>query len=243
MPSGDKIRVTLFGAAGRMGGEAILMIQGEQNMEIAHLLEHPNHPSVGSNLFGIEVKGDPYELALAGTIFCDFTSAKAALKNAALAAELGCPILIGSTGFDSEQLNYLESLSEKIPVMFAPNLSKGVNLLYELVKMTAEKLGIDYDAEIVEIHHKWKKDAPSGTANEIIHLLKNAGYKNVNHHSLRMGDIIGEHCVIFAGEGETLLITHRAQSRKAFAKGVIPAIKYLALAKPGWHSIKDALGI
>ena len=237
----DKIRVSLFGAAGRMGSEVALILQQEKDCEIINLIEHPDHPAAGSFLFGLEVSGDPYDLPLAGTIFCDFTLPDAAVKNAALAAELECPILIGSTGFITEQLVYLENLGKKIPVLLAPNLSRGVNLLYRLVETAAKALAGDFEVEVIEIHHHKKQDAPSGTAKEIIRIIEKTGISHVPAHSLRMGDITGEHNVIFGGEGESLQIIHRAQSRKAFAKGVIPALSFLSKAGAGFYSFTDAL--
>ena len=237
----DLVKVSIFGAAGRMGSESAIVACEEPGLEIVNLIEHADHPAVGSSLFGIEISGDPFGLPLAGTVFCDFTLAGAAVKNAALAAELECPILIGATGFTDEQLEYLEIISRKIPLMTAPNLSRGVNLLYELTAAAARKLQGDFEVEVVETHHRMKKDAPSGTAKAILQVLNNTGIPGVPAHSLRMGDVTGEHRVIFGGEGESIEIIHRAQSRRAFAKGVIPAVKFLAQAGPGCYSFRDAL--
>jgi len=235
------IRVSLFGAAGKMGSEALKALAAEPGFELVNLIERPEHPAIGSIVQGIRISGNPYELPLAGTVFCDFTNAESAVKNAALAAEMECPILIGATGFKAEQMDFLLSLGEKIPIMLAANLSRGVNLLYRLVEYAAPYLCGDFQVSVVETHHKWKKDAPSGTAAEILRILKEKGFAQAEVHSLRMGDVTGEHQVIFSGEGESIILQHRAHSRLAFARGVIPALKFLASAKPGCYSFSEAL--
>ena len=237
------IRVSLFGAAGRMGREVAAALVDEADIEIRNLIEKQDHPSVGSILFEVKISGAPFNLPLAGSVFCDFTDSESAVKNAALAAEMECPILIGSTGFSAEQMDYLHNLGEKIPVMIAPNLSRGVDLLYRLVELAAKAVGDVFEVEIVETHHKWKTDAPSGTASELVKILEEFGdYRKISTHSLRMGDIVGEHRLIFAGEGETITIAHRAHSRLAFAKGAAPALRFLAKAVPGVYTFRQALG-
>lgn len=238
----DKIKVTLFGAGGRMGSETAVVISQDKDLELVNLVENPDSPVVGMNHGGLTISGDPFKLNLRGTVFCDFTNAKSAVKNAALAVEMECPILIGSTGFSGEELLFIENFSSKIPLMFAPNLSRGIDLLYRLAQLSAKTLGGDFQVEIVELHHKWKLDAPSGTAKALANTIEESGgYSKIPVHSIRMGDITGEHRIIFAGEGETIEITHRASSRLAFAKGVPKAIKFLAQAKPGYYSFRDAL--
>lgn len=237
----DQIKISLFGAAGRMGSEVAAVLSDETGFQLVNLIENPSHPAVGSFYNGIKISAAQEKLPLTGTIFCDFTLPDAAIKNAALAAELKCPLLIGATGFTAEQQQFLENLGDRIPVMIAPNLSRGVNLLNKLVELAAAKLAGDFEVEIVETHHKMKKDAPSGTAKNIVGIIKNAGIPDVSAHSLRMGDITGEHQVIFGGAGESIQIIHRAQSRRAFASGVIPAARFLAQAAPGCYSFSDSL--
>lgn len=235
------IKVSLFGAGGRMGKEVADILQAEEGYELVNLIEHPDHPSVGGKVYDIPVNGDPYNLPLAGTVFCDFTLAEAAVRNCALAAELECPILIGATGFTVEQQRYMEELGNKIPIMIASNLSRGINLLYALIEKAAKVLSEGYEAGVVETHHKWKQDSPSGTAKEMLRIMEDSGFEDVSAHSLRMGDITGEHLIQFSSEGETIQLVHRAHSRKAFARGVIPALKFLNNAKPGLYSFREAL--
>ncbi|NQS97737.1 MAG: hypothetical protein HQ591_04725 [candidate division Zixibacteria bacterium] len=237
------IKVSLFGASGRMGKEVANALQDESDFQIRNLIEKKDHPSVGSILFDVKISGTPFDLPLADTVFCDFTDNEAAVKNAALAAEMECPILISSTGFSREKLDYLHNLGEKIPVMIAPNLSRGVDLLYRLTELSAKAVGDDFEVEIMEAHHKWKMDAPSGTARELVRILEKFGaYQKIPTHSLRMGDIVGEHRLIFGGEGETISIVHRAHSRRAFAKGAPAALRFLAKAIPGVYNFRQALG-
>lgn len=243
--SGSKgtIKISLFGAGGRMGGEVAELLADTPGFELSNLIERPGHPLVGNILFGCVVSDQPYNLPLQDSVFCDFTIAGAAVKNAALAVEKNCPILIGATGFNEEQQIYLARVSEKIPLMLAPNLSRGISVMKELAARTAKLLGDDFGAEVIETHHKWKKDAPSGTAVDLVKALKDCGIKgDVLTHSLRLGDIIGEHRIVFAGEGESLEIIHRAYSRRAFATGVPPAVRFLAEATPGLYSFQQALG-
>jgi len=242
MPSpSDHIKISLFGAAGRMGSEVAAVLTDEPGFHLVNLIEHASHPAVGASVGGIKIFGSPEGLPLAGTIFCDFTLPDAVVKNAALAAELKCPLLIGATGFTAQQQQLLENLGDKIPVMIAPNLSRGINLLNQLIELAASKLAGSFEVEVVETHHKMKQDAPSGTAKNIVGIIKNAGIPDVPAHSLRIGDVTGEHQVIFGGVGESIQIIHRAQSRRAFASGVIPAARFLASAAPGCYSFSDAL--
>jgi len=225
-----------------MGSETLSLLKEEPDFELVNLLERSDHPLVGSTLYDVIISSDPYKLDLTGTVFCDFTTPHSSIKYASLAAELGCPILIGSTGFTPEEYVFLENLSVKIPVMIAPNLSRGVDLLYRLTEVASRVLKNDFDAEIVETHHKWKKDAPSGTAKALKKIIKDISFvPDVSTHSLRMGDITGEHRIIFAGEGETLEITHKATSRRAFARGVPIALRFLSKAKNGLYSFRDGL--
>lgn len=241
MENREKIRVALFGGGGKVGGETAVVLTNAPDMELAFILETAGHPLSGKKIGGAEVITDISRIDFKGTVFVDFTNAESAVKNAELAARFSCPILIGTTGLSGEQIDNLKKLSSSIPIMSASNLSKGINMLYGLLAEAGRKLGSDYQVEIVELHHKWKKDAPSGTAKEMVKVLKDSGYPEVPTHSIRAGDIIGEHQVIFSTEGETITITHRAHSRKAFAQGVIPAVKFLYGAKPGMYIFRDAL--
>ena len=238
------IRVTLFGACGRMGSETASLLSKEPDYQLVNLVESREHPSQGNILFGLRLCSELSKEEMKGTVCCEFTNHLAALKNASLAVEAGCPILVGTTGFSAAELQLLKRLGEKIAVMLAPNLSRGVDLLYRLAEISARVLAEGFGVEIVEAHHRWKQDAPSGTAKKLAEIIKEqGGFREVPTHSLRMGDITGEHRIIFAGEGETVEIIHRATSRRAFACGVPPALKFLSSAPAGFYNFRDCLGV
>ncbi|MFQ5801146.1 MAG: 4-hydroxy-tetrahydrodipicolinate reductase, partial [Candidatus Hydrothermarchaeales archaeon] len=200
-------------------------------------------------------------------ILVDFTNPQAALKNAKIAAESGVGLVIGTTGLKKEELEVIErSVEEKhISAVISPNMATGVNVFFKLVKDTALSLGEGYDVEIVEVHHRHKKDAPSGTAlraGEVIakalgrDLEKDGVFgrkgmvgkrktEEIGVHAVRAGDVVGDHTVLFAGEGERIEVIHRAHSRQAFVNGVIKAIRFLAgRAGDGKiYSTWDVLGI
>jgi 4-hydroxy-tetrahydrodipicolinate reductase len=187
-------------------------------------------------------------------IIADFTSPAASMENIALCAARGVPSVVGTTGFSEQQMESVESFSGSIPLLISPNMSKGINLLLEKIGGIVSGLP-GFDIEIVEKHHRRKKDAPSGTALRIAGRISRAGKKlhpvfgrsgardknEIGVHAVRGGDIVGEHTVILAGEGETIEITHRAISRKAFAAGTLSAIKYLVGRPPGLYSMEDLL--
>ena len=172
-------------------------------------------------------------------------------------------MVIGTTGHSTEQRKFIETAAKSVPIVFAPNFSVGVNTLFWLTRKTAELLGPDFDLEIVEMHHRLKKDAPSGTAQKLAEILsevrqldvqKNVAHgrhgmigerpgKEIGMHSLRGGDVVGEHEVIFAGPGEQLALTHRASSRETFARGALRAARWIVGKQPGLYSMEDVLGL
>jgi 4-hydroxy-tetrahydrodipicolinate reductase len=193
----------------------------------------------------------------------DFTLAHACIGNVRAAAEAGRPSVVGTTGLSAEQQAELAELAGPAPIVFAPNMSVGVNLLFKLTSEVASILGLDYNIEITEIHHNLKKDAPSGTAVRLAERAAEArglDYdKNVAHgreglvgerpraeigmHTLRGGDVVGEHTVSFVGQGERLELTHRAHNRDNFARGALLAVRWAAQAKPGLYDMQDVLGL
>jgi 4-hydroxy-tetrahydrodipicolinate reductase len=195
-------------------------------------------------IYGVPLIDKIDNLTLQGTVFCDFTNSESTIKNADLAAQFLCPMLIGATGFNEDQKRSLTDFSTKIPLMIAPNLSIGVNLLFLLIEQIAKNAGDNFEAELIEAHHKAKRDAPSGTAKEIIRLLQlQGGFSKAQVHSIRMGDIPGEHRLLLSTEGELLEISHSARSRRAFAKGVPIALRFLSkIKKPGLYNFRQALG-
>jgi 4-hydroxy-tetrahydrodipicolinate reductase len=175
----------------------------------------------------------------------DFSSpADPVLSHLERAAKATIPTIIGSTGLDQQTRDSMQSLAKSIPVLYSANMSLGINLLMALAQKTQEVLGGGFDLDIIETHHRAKRDAPSGTALMIEHQLKLVDPDaNVNHHSIRAGDVVGEHSVLFTGIGERLELTHRATNREAFAKGVLAAVRFIVRQPPGFYDMRKVLGI
>lgn len=265
------VRIAVAGAAGRMGGMIIRAIAANEQAELAGAFEAPGNPTVGQavssvvGLPGLEgVMGDSVEQALAkADVLVDFTAPAATLNNLAKAAEAGKAMVIGTTGLDAAQQDEIKKLAAKIPVVYAPNMSVGMNLMFKLVGMITEVLGEDYALELVEAHHDQKKDSPSGTAVKLLNEMAGArgwDLEKVGQHGrqgmvgarpkeeigvsvIRGGDIVGDHTVYFIGQGERLEFTHRAHSRDTFAQGAVRAALWVAGKKPGLYDMQDVLGL
>jgi 4-hydroxy-tetrahydrodipicolinate reductase len=199
----------------------------------------------------------------ANSVIIDFTTPAASVAFLRAAAKKRAPVVIATTGFDATQLSEIKRLSKRTPTLLSANTSLGVNVLVSLLAKAAKMLGDDYDVEIVEAHHRFKKDAPSGTALALGRAVAQAldrdldkvgingrkgiigarGKKEIALLSLRAGDIVGEHTVIFGGIGERLEFIHRAHSRDTFARGAIRAAQWLAGQKPGLYGMQDMLGL
>jgi 4-hydroxy-tetrahydrodipicolinate reductase len=206
---------------------------------------------------------DLLERAATWDVAIDVSQPQGSVTLAVRCAGDGIPLVIGTTGHSADQLGDLRAEAARIPILLSPNFSVGVNLLFWLTEKTSEILGPEFDAEIVELHHRHKKDAPSGTAKrlgEIVALTRSLEYKEaarhgreglvgerkgteIGIHAMRGGDIIGEHTVYFAGVGERLELTHRASSRDTFAKGALRAAAWLIGKPAGWYEMRDVLGL
>jgi 4-hydroxy-tetrahydrodipicolinate reductase len=190
--------------------------------------------------------GDPIELPMKNCdVAIDFSNADAITEISAAALQHRKPLVIGTTGHSREQRRLIGETAQSLPVVFASNFSIGVNVLFWLTCKAAEQLGGDFDAEIIETHHKMKKDAPSGTAKTLAEVLK-ASKKTqteISIQSIREGDVVGEHTVIFRGPSERLELTHRAASREIFARGALHAAKWIINQPPGLYSMQDVLGL
>jgi 4-hydroxy-tetrahydrodipicolinate reductase len=238
----ELLRIALVGAAGRMG-RAIGAAAAAENAEIIAKLE------VGESV-----------VIHNADVLIDFSSALAAEAICAAAMKARIPMVIGTTGHSAEQRRAIESAARKIPVVFASNFSIGVNALFSLAEQAAKILGESFDLEIIESHHRMKKDAPSGTATTLAEILsKMRATKKIRHgregmlgdrdkseigiHSIRGGDIVGDHTVIFAGDGERLELTHRASSRETFARGALRAARWIIGKPAALYSMRDVLGL
>ncbi|MFH1848489.1 MAG: 4-hydroxy-tetrahydrodipicolinate reductase [Candidatus Omnitrophota bacterium] len=236
------IKLAISGSGGRMGARIINLALEDKALQVMALLEAPGHPVVGKKLSGIEVTSDIKQIANADVVI-DFTSAQATIANLKAAVELKKPVVIGTTGFSEEQADKIKAAGKSIPIVFSPNMSIGVNLIFRLAGEIAKTLGRDYDIEITEAHHKAKKDAPSGTAKKMAEAIKEATKREVPMHSLRVGDVVGDHTIVFAGNSERIELTHRAHSRDVFALGALKAAKFIAGKKPGLYSMREVLGV
>lgn len=267
----DVIEVIISGITGRMGSRVGQLVDREEGMHIVGGTTIPGDRVVGEDIcraIGGEPRGtiitsDLREIIDEGDVIVDFSVPSATLKTLELAVEFGKAMVIGTTGFDEEEERRLEELSTQIPVVRSPNLSMGMNLLFKLVETGVRCLRTSFDMEVIEAHHKAKRDAPSGTAKRLVEIVRQAsglaekaeivhgredtdrlrGRDEIGVHAIRGGDVVGDHTVLFLGEGERLEITHRAQSRDAFARGAITAIRFVAQAEKGQYSMFDVLGI
>jgi 4-hydroxy-tetrahydrodipicolinate reductase len=245
--------IIVCGVGGRMGGAVVRAIQQSADCRLIAAIDHLGVPGT-----------DKLDAALkSNTVVIDFTHPAASMEFLRSAAKKTTPIVIATTGFDDKQLSEIKRLSRRTPTLLSANTSLGVNVLVSLLGKAAKMLGDDYDVEIVEAHHRFKKDAPSGTALALGRAVADAlgrdlekvsvnGRKGIVGErtkkeiallSVRAGDIVGEHTVIFGGIGERLEFIHRAHSRDTFALGALRAARWLAKRKPGLYGMLDVLGI
>jgi 4-hydroxy-tetrahydrodipicolinate reductase len=243
----ESVRVLLVGAKGRMGQAIAAAAEGAGAVIVAGLDQ-----------------GDDLAREIGGCdVVIDFShpSATDAVSRACLGA--GKPLVIGTTGHSREERASIETTAKSLPVVLSPNFSVGVNALFWLTREAARMLGEDFDLEIVETHHRLKKDAPSGTARKLAEILcevRKLDYatdarhgreglvgerpaKEIGVHSIRAGDVVGDHTVTFAGPGERLELTHKASSRETFATGALRAARWIAGKPPGLYSMEDVLGL
>lgn len=262
-------RVAIAGAAGRMGRALVQAVAADADLALGAALERPAMPLTGQDagelagVGGLNVPlGDSLAKALPQfDVLIDFTVPAATLEAVSVCRGAGKSLVIGTTGFDAEGLQRIRAAARDIPILMAPNMSLGVNLLFQLIEQAARALGDEFDVEIIEAHHRHKIDAPSGTALRMGQILaealgrdlaKTAVYARqgetgarrrdaIGFATLRAGDIVGEHTALFAGIGERLEITHRASSRANFAQGALRAAKFLQGRPPGLHDMQDVL--
>ena len=264
--------VVIAGAAGRMGKRLVDLVNAQAQARVVGALEFSEHPFLGKDAgevagigrLEVPLVGSLNELAGSGAeVMIDFTAPRATLANLEWAVAEQVSMVIGTTGMSVEERDLLAQAAREIPVVFAPNMSVGVNVLFKVVAEVAAILGDDFDVEILEAHHRLKKDAPSGTAvhlGEIVAKVLGRDYqtdavfarqgftgertqREIGMQTLRAGDIVGEHMVMFGGMGERLEIIHRAHSRDNFAAGAVRAALWLAGREPGLYDMQDVLGL
>ncbi len=254
-----------------MGGALVRAIGESRDFKLVAAVDTPNSPRLGRDAgeiagaghLGVRVSASIESYPRTDAVIIDFTNPQASLGFLRAAARKRVPIVIATTGFDAKQLSEIKRLSKRTATLLSANTSVGVNVLVSLLGRASKMLGDDYDVEIVEAHHRFKKDAPSGTAlalgSSVARSLKrNLDQVGINGRrglvgertkkeiallSVRAGDIVGEHTVIFGGIGERLEFVHRAHSRDTFARGALRAARWLAKRKPGLYGMQNVLGL
>ena len=223
------VRVLLVGAAGRMGKTIVDLAKDDPNIEIVAQCD------IGDAIGSAMTKSN---------VVIDFSHPDAIDEICRAALQDQRPLVIGTTGHSAEQRAAIERVARSIPVVFASNFSVGVNTLFALARSAAETLGLEFNVEIIETHHQTKKDAPSGTAKTLANILRKVRNANADIpiHSIREGDVVGEHTVIFSGPDECLELCHKASSRAAFARGALHAAQWVIGKSPGLYSMEDVLG-
>jgi len=265
------INVIVCGGCGKMGSTLARLVHQNEDMKLVGIIESPSHPkkgkdwgiAVGLGETGIIIKDNLEEIIRNTDQVIEFTNPQVSIQHLEIVSKYKKAIIVGTTGFSPEEIGKIKNLARDIPFLLSPNMSLGVNLLFKLATEVATALGDDYDIEIMEAHHRFKKDAPSGTAKKLAQEIARAKNINLNEvviygregmigerkrgeigiHSIRSGDITGEHTVMFTALGERLELTHKAHSRDTFAYGTIQAIKFLEGKAAGFYEMKDVLNI
>ena len=265
------IKAIVAGAAGRMGKRIIHMIHQNPEIELTGAFERPDHPlisedagqSAGLGELGVRIAGSLEEVIDQGEVLIDFTTPEATLNNIRMVSSRGLAIVIGTTGIKGDMQKEVEDLSTGIRCVLAPNMSVGVNVMFKIAEQMARILGKDYDMEILEVHHRLKKDAPSGTAMRLAQILAKAVGRDIEKvgvyerkgiigqrtdeeigiQTWRAGDITGEHTVMFGGIGERLELIHRAHNRDNFARGAVRAALWVMKQPDGLYDMQDVLGL
>ena len=261
----------IAGAAGRMGMRIVALMSEEPGLRLAAALEAASHPSLGRDAgelagaghLGIPIASDPKAAITQDRMLVEFSVPEASLEHLRLVAAAGARAVIGTTGFSAAQREEIAALARRAAILVAPNMSVAVTLAFKVLAIMAKALGDAYDVEITETHHRFKKDAPSGTAVRMAEVVAEAlgrdlgqvgvygrrglpgerTGKEIGVMSLRSGDVVGEHTVSFGTLGERLELTHRAHSRDTFARGALRAVRWMVGRPPGLYSMHDVLGI
>ncbi|WP_343591471.1 4-hydroxy-tetrahydrodipicolinate reductase [Paracidovorax wautersii] len=263
-------RVAIAGASGRMGRMLIEALRATEGLVLAGALDVPSSPAIGSDATaflgqasGVAITADLREGLQNADVLIDFTRPEGTLAHLALCAELGVKAVIGTTGFTEAQKAEIAAFAQKTAVVFAPNMSVGVNVTLKLLEMAAKALSTGYDIEIIEAHHRHKVDAPSGTALKMGEVIAEAlgrdlkdcavyaregvtGERDpstIGFSAIRGGDIVGDHTVLFAGTGERIEISHKSSSRAGYAQGSLRAVQFLQAHRTGLFDMFDVLGL
>ncbi len=265
------IKVIVSGAAGRMGCRLVSLIRDSTALTLVGALEGKGHHALGedagetagSGRAGVPITDNLPVLIERGEVVIDFSAPEATLEHLRMMAQHQRAMVIGTTGFSASDVDELKSLARQVPCVFSPNMSIGINLIYKVISEMAKTLGDDYDIEVIEAHHRLKKDAPSGTALKIAEVLAHAVNRDLNQvgvyarkgligertkgeigiQTIRAGDIVGDHTILFGGMGERIEVTHRAGSRDTFARGALRAARWVVRMPPGLYDMMDVLSL
>ncbi len=264
------IRIILSGACGRMGTALLeALFSGQTDIALGAALEKKGHALINQKIglpghrSDIYIVDEPKQAVLHGDVIVDFTHPLATLALLKEAKKAGKPMVIGTTGLSMPAQAALRRAARVLPIVISPNMSIGVNVLFKLIADATAALGGGYDVEIVEMHHRYKKDAPSGTALRMGEMVARARGTTLSHVgrltrqgmigersageigicALRGGDVIGQHRVIFAGSGEQIELAHHASNRSHFAQGALAAARWIVQQKPGLYTLMDVLGL
>jgi 4-hydroxy-tetrahydrodipicolinate reductase len=264
--STSPLRIAIHGAAGRMGKRLVALGSADPALRIVAALESPGHPHIGKDtglLAGVQSLGVPISTKIESGVDAavDFSVPKAAVQIVEICRQQRIPIVVATTGFSEEQTAQLHAAAKEVPLLWAPSMSLAVNLTMKLSELAAKALkDKDADVEILERHHRFKEDAPSGTALKFGQIIAAAMGQNIHrhgrqgrpgirpheeigYHAIRGGDNPGEHTIVFAMLGETIELTVRATNRDCYALGALAAVKFLADKPPGLYGMNDVLGI
>ncbi len=264
------MKIAIAGATGRMGRMLIETVLNTPDAQLVGALEHTASPHLGEDagaflgkVTGVKITAD-IEQALTGAQYLiDFTRPEGTMAHLAIAQKTATKMIIGTTGLSAEQIANLKNASEKLAIVFAPNMSVGVNATFKLLEIAAKMLNQGYDIEIIEAHHRHKVDAPSGTALKMGEVIADAlGEKlddvavyareghagerkegSIGFATIRGGDIVGDHTVLFAGDGERIEISHKSSSRQSYAQGSLRAARFLQTQASGLYDMQDVLGL
>jgi len=234
------IKLGITGACGKMGRRIFELAAFDKDFEVALALEKKGTPLIGRELGKLRVSSNLDGLFLVD-VLVDFTLPEAVDEHLDYVAKYKKALVLGTTGLSDTQKNKVEEISRVVPVVFTPNMSVGVNTLFSILPEIAKRLGPDYSVEIIEAHHKAKKDAPSGTAKKMAEVIMQVTKKNIPTHSIRLGDIFGDHTVVFCGNSERIEIKHQAHSRDLFVVGALKAAKWIFQKPAGLYSMQDVL--
>ena len=264
------MKIAIAGATGRMGKMLIETVLNTPDAQLVGALEHTASPHLGEDagaflgkVTGVKITADIEQALADAQYLIDFTRPEGTLAYLAIAQKTATKMIIGTTGLSAEQIANLKNASEKLAIVFAPNMSVGVNATFKLLEIAAKMLNQGYDIEIIEAHHRHKVDAPSGTALKMGEVIADALGENlddvavyareghtgerkegsIGFATIRGGDIVGDHTVLFAGDGERIEISHKSSSRQSYAQGALRAARFLQTQTSGMYDMQDVLGL